>query len=100
MASAYLEKIKELRKLSEDGLLLSEIEKNYKDSFGKASDSMINSDAIIIITAHKEFDNLNLENITNSMNKPILVDCTGKINPMSATSKGIIFRGIGRGGYN
>ena len=64
------------------------------------SDSMINSDAIIIITAHKEFDNLNLENITNSMNKPILVDCTGKINPMSATSKGIIFRGIGRGGYN
>ena len=59
---------------------------------------MIDSDAVVIITAHKEFDDLSLENISNFMNKPILVDCTGKINPIQAKSQGIIFRGIGRGG--
>ena len=56
------------------------------------------SDAILIITGHDEFNNLNLDLISNSMNKPILVDCTGKINPQNIKSEGIIFRGIGRGG--
>ena len=36
---------------------------------------------------------------SNSRNKPILVDCTGIINPKDAKSRGIIFRGIGRGNY-
>ena len=61
------------------------------------SDAMNNSDAVVLITAHKEFDNLNLENISNYMTKPILIDCTGKINPKVAKSHNIIFRGIGRG---
>ena len=60
-------------------------------------DAINTSDAIIIITGHKEFDNLDLEKISNSINKPILIDCTGKIDPIQAKSKGIIFRGIGRG---
>ena len=63
------------------------------------SDAIIDSDAAIIITGHKEFEELNLENFSNSMNKSILVDCTGKINPKDAKSRGIIFRGIGRGDY-
>lgn len=61
------------------------------------SDSLIDSDAVIIITGHKEFDNSSLELISNSINTPILVDCTGKIEPIQAKSQGIIFRGIGRG---
>ena len=63
------------------------------------SDVIIDSDAVIIITGHKEFEELNLETFSNSKNKPILVDCTGKINPKDAKSRGIIFRGIGRGDY-
>ena len=63
------------------------------------SDAIIDSDAVIIITGHKEFEELNLETFSNSRNKPILVDCTGKINPKDAKSQGIIFRGIGRGNY-
>jgi len=62
------------------------------------SDAIVDSDGIILITGHKEFDDLNLENISNSMSNPILVDCTGKINHKQAKSNGIIFRGIGRGG--
>ena len=63
------------------------------------SDVIIDSDAVIIITGHKEFEELNLETFSNSGNKPILIDCTGKINPNDAKSRGIIFRGIGRGDY-
>ena len=63
------------------------------------SDAIIGSDAVIIITGHKEFEELNLETFSNSGNKPILVDCTGKINPKDAKSRGIIFRGIGRDNY-
>ena len=63
------------------------------------SDVIIDSDAVIIITGHKEFEELNLETFSNSGNKPILIDCTGKINPNDAKSRGIIFRGIGRGDH-
>ena len=62
------------------------------------SEAITGSDAILIITGHNEFNNLNLELLSNSMNKPILVDCTGKIDPQNIKSQGIIFRGIGRGG--
>ena len=67
------------------------------DTEKSLSDALNNSDAVVLITAHKEFNNLNLEIISNSMNKPILIDCTGKINPKIAKSCNIIFRGIGRG---
>jgi len=63
------------------------------------SDVITNSDAVIIITGHQEFEELNLETFSNSRDKPILVDCTGKINPKDVKSRGIIFRGIGRGDY-
>ena len=59
--------------------------------------ALVDSDAVIIITGHKEFEELDLQLIATSMNKPIVIDCTGKINPKSAKSNGIIFRGIGRG---
>ena len=70
----------------------------FEEKVKNSIDDAINaSDAVVIVTGHKEFDNLDLEKISKSMNKPILIDCTGKINPLQAKSKGIIFRGIGRG---
>ena len=62
------------------------------------SEAVAGSDAVLIITGHNEFDDFNFDNISDSMNKPILVDCTGKINPQNIKSEGVIFRGIGRGG--
>jgi len=61
------------------------------------SEAIDSSDAAIIITGHKEFNDLNLE-IFSVMKDPILVDCTGKIDPKNAKANGIIFKGIGRGG--
>ena len=60
------------------------------------SDALNDSDAVIIITGHKEFEHLNLE-IFSVIKNPIVVDCTGKIEPKNAKRNGIIFRGIGRG---
>ena len=68
------------------------------DTENSISEAISGTDAILIVTGHNEFNNLNLELLSNSMNKPILVDCTGKINPQNIKSEGIIFRGIGRGG--
>jgi len=60
-------------------------------------DALIDTDAIILVTAHNEFKKLNLTSISSSLNTPILIDCTGTIDPKTAQSNGITFRGIGRG---
>ena len=62
------------------------------------SETVSGSDAVLIITGHNEFNDFNFDLVSDSMNKPILVDCTGKINPQNIKSEGVIFRGIGRGG--
>ena len=62
------------------------------------SEAVSGSDAVLIITGHDEFSDFNFDLFSGSMKKPILVDCTGKINPQNIKSEGIIFRGIGRGG--
>ena len=53
-------------------------------------------DASIIITAHKEFQNISLS-VFNKMKSPILVDTRGIIDPMDAKQAKLIFRGLGRG---
>jgi len=61
------------------------------------SDALSGSDAAILITGHKEFQNLDLKKFSKTMKNPILVDCTGLVNPLDAKENGFIFRGIGRG---
>ena len=80
-----------------DPYFISEKVFGYKTE-NSIPEAISGSDAILIITGHNEFNNLNLELLSNSMNKLILVDCTGKIDPQNIKSQGIIFRGIGRGG--
>ena len=61
------------------------------------TDALNGVNGAILITAHNEFHELNLKSIFDAMRTPILVDCTGIIEPKNAESNGIIFRGIGRG---
>ena len=79
-----------------DPYFISETIFGYKIE-NSISEAISGSNAVLIITGHNEFDNFDIELLSNSMSKPILVDCTGKINPQNVKSKGIIFRGIGRG---
>jgi UDP-N-acetyl-D-mannosaminuronate dehydrogenase len=60
-------------------------------------DTLSESDAAILITGHKEFQNLDLKKFSRTMKNPVLIDCTGIVNPFTAKESGLIFRGIGRG---
>jgi len=61
------------------------------------SNALSESDAVILITGHKEFQNLDLKKFSKTMKNPVLVDCTGLVKPLDAKENGFIFRGIGRG---
>ena len=61
------------------------------------NDVISSIDAIVIITAHKEFKNLQLEELSSKMKNNILVDSRGIFDQISAKNAGLIFRGLGRG---
>ena len=62
------------------------------------NDVVENSDALILVTAHDEFKNIDPKILFSKMNTPIFVDTRGIMNIESAKKSGLIFRGIGRGG--
>ena len=63
-------------------------------------DTVENSDALILVTAHDEFKNIKIKSITEKMKTPIFIDTRGIIDKDLAKSVGVIFRGIGRGFSN
>ena len=74
----------------------------YKDDqvFGidvehNIQDILSDVDASIIVTAHKEFQEINPK-IFTKMKTPILIDSRGIIDISSANSAGLVFRGLGR----
>ena len=74
----------------------------YKDNqvFGinvehDIQDVLSEVDASIIVTAHKEFQEINPK-IFTKMKTPILIDSRGIIDISSANNAGLVFRGLGR----
>ena len=65
------------------------VEQNIEDVLSKV-------DASIIITAHKEFQEINPK-IFTKMKTPILIDSRGVVDTSSADDVGLVFRGLGRG---
>ena len=57
--------------------------------------SLSGVDAIVLVTAHKEFQDLDLSMIVSKMKNNILVDSRGIINSKKAKKAGLIFRGLG-----
>lgn len=68
----------------------------------KVDDNFINAisgaDAVILITAHDEFRDLEPSIFASKMQTPIVVDTRGIIDTHAARKAGLIYRGIGRGG--
>ena len=60
-------------------------------------DALTNTDAIVIVTAHKEFHDLEPTFLKTRMKTPILIDSRGVVNQHAAKAAGLIFRGLGRG---
>ena len=54
-------------------------------------------DAVIIVTAHKEFEKFKPEYFVSKMNSPVIIDTRGIIDMQEANKIGLIFRGLGRG---
>ena len=65
------------------------VEQNIDDVLSKV-------DASIIITGHKEFQEIDPK-IFTKMRAPILIDTRGIVDPSSAGLEKVIFRGLGRG---
>ena len=59
-------------------------------------DTVENSDAVILVTAHNEFKNIDIKSLTQKMKTPIFRYTRGIIDMDLAKNAGVIFRGIGR----
>jgi nucleotide sugar dehydrogenase len=55
------------------------------------------SDALILVTAHKEFHDLDPIFLKSKMKSPIIIDCKCIIDQQKSKNSGLIYRGIGRG---
>jgi len=59
--------------------------------------ALSNSDAALILTAHKEFLDIEPNLFSSKLKNQILVDSRGIIDPKIAKDIGLVFRGLGRG---
>ena len=55
------------------------------------------SDALILVTAHKEFHNIDPIFLKSKMKNGIVIDSKCVINQQAAKNSGLVYRGIGRG---
>ena len=65
---------------------------------GNLFDAISDADAVILLTAHKEFYDIDPTLLVSKMKTPIFIDSRGIIEIRVAKKAGLIFRGIGRGG--
>ena len=91
-----------INKLKALGAKIKIYDPYYKNSqiFGidvehNIQDTLSDVDASIIVTAHKEFQEINPK-IFTKMKTPILIDSSGIIDISSANNAGLVFRGLGR----
>lgn len=60
-------------------------------------DALNDIDGVILVTAHKEFHDLEPTFLSLKLRTPIVVDSRGVIDQYAAKKAGLIFRGLGRG---
>lgn len=62
----------------------------------KVEDAILNSDAILVLTAHQDFFSINPEIFNKLMKKPVVIDTRGVFDITELNKLKIVFRGIGR----
>ena len=60
-------------------------------------DALEKADAMILVTAHKEFHDLDPIFLKSKMKTPIVIDCKCLIEQQASKQAGLVYRGIGRG---
>lgn len=64
---------------------------------GSFVDALVDVDAVLIVTAHKEFHDLEPTFLKTKLRTPVVVDSRGVMDQHAAKKAGLIFRGLGRG---
>jgi nucleotide sugar dehydrogenase len=93
--------IKKLKKLQTNVLIYDPFFKST-EIFGLHTESNLvealqKTDALILVTAHKEFHDLDPIFLKSKMKTPIVIDCKCIIEQQASKNAGLIYRGIGRG---
>ena len=60
-------------------------------------EALQNADALILVTAHKEFHDLDPTLIKSKMKTAIVIDSKCIINQLASKNAGLVYRGLGRG---
>ena len=93
-----------IKKLKELGAKIKIYDPYFKSTkvFGIETENDLNQaltnvDSVVIVTAHKEFNNMEPAFLASKIHTPILIDSRGVIDQHAAKKAGLIFRGLGRG---
>jgi len=84
------------------------VEPHIKDQFlekcGKPEKNLYkaleDADAVILMTAHDEFQEIDLMRVKELMTTPIFIDGRRVFEPEKIKKLGFVYRGIGAGGFN
>lgn len=77
------------------------IDNDYLEKYGIAEKDIYraleDADALILMTAHKEFKDIDLIKVKRIMKTPIIIDGRRIFNPLKVEQLGFIYKGVGRG---
>ncbi len=93
--------IEKLKKLQANVLIYDPYFKSTQ-VFGLQTESNLiealqKADALILVTAHKEFHDLDPTFLKSKMKTPIVIDCKCIIDQLASKNAGLVYRGLGRG---
>jgi UDP-N-acetyl-D-mannosaminuronic acid dehydrogenase len=67
-----------------------------RDLVGAAKDA----DALVLVTKHKEYYDIDLSKLKKIMKTPIIIDGRDVIDPEKAKGAGFLYKGVGKGNFN
>ena len=93
-----------IKKLKELGAKIKIYDPYFKSTkvFGIETENDLNQaltnvDSVVIVTAHKEFNNIEPAFLASKIHTLVLIDSRGVMDQHAAKKAGLIFRGLGRG---
>jgi UDP-N-acetyl-D-mannosaminuronic acid dehydrogenase len=88
----------ELKKRGAKPVLHDPIVRDFDLPFTKdLNEALLNADAVVLSTKHKEYLRLNLNELKSRLATPVLVDGRNAFNSSDATKAGLTYRGVGKG---
>jgi len=88
----------ELKKRGAKPVLHDPIVRDFDLPFTRdLNEALLNADAVVLSTKHKEYLRLNLNELKSRLATPVLVDGRNAFNSSDATKAGLTYRGVGKG---